>query len=127
MSNTTKQFILLFLVGLFCTIISSLKALAYVKNYTHTEVCKASHYFGVNKMANGQYMRSGQFTAAHKFAPLGAVYLVTNLDNKKQVRVTVTDRGPYVGGRCIDLSTSAFSHISKLSMGVIRVKITRVE
>lgn len=119
--------VLLFSICLFCTFTNSLTASAHVQNYTHTETCKASYYQGVNKMANGQYMRSGHFTAAHRFAPLGAIYLVTNLDNHKQVRVTITDRGPYIRGRCIDLSRSAFAHIGKLNTGVIHVRITRVE
>jgi len=72
-------------------------------------------------------MRAGQLTMAHPFAPLGSVYLVTNLNNHKQVRVTVTDRGPFVGGRCVDLSKAAFGAISKLSVGVLPVRIVRVQ
>jgi len=127
MFRTFKLSTLLYCLCLFYTLVNPLTASAYVQNYTHAEQCKASYYSGVNKMANGQYMRSGHFTAAHKFAPLGSVYLVTNLDNHKQVRVTITDRGPFIEGRCIDLSKSAFEHIGKLSTGVIRVRITRVE
>jgi rare lipoprotein A len=127
MYSFSKHFIFLLIICLFCAVISPLESLAYVKNYTHTQVCSASWYQSGNKMSNGQYMRSGHFTAAHPFAPLGSVYLVTNLNNKKQVRVTITDRGPFIGGRCIDISKSAFSHIGKLSMGVIRVRLIRIE
>ncbi len=127
MFRNFKLSTLLLVIFIFSTFVNPLNASAYVQNYTHAEECKASYYNSVNKMANGQYMRSGHFTAAHKFAPMGSVYLVTNLDNHKQVRVTITDRGPFIEGRCIDLSKSAFEHIGKLSTGVIRVRITRVE
>lgn len=92
-----------------------------------SETCVASYYFLPTKMANGNYMYSGAFTAAHRSAPFGAVYLVTNLKNKKQVKVTITDRGPYIKGRCIDLSKSAFKVISKLEYGTAHVRIVRVK
>ena len=96
-------------------------------NVPYSETCKASYYFSTNKMANGQYMKSGQFTAAHRFAPFGTVYRVTNKSNGKQVVVTITDRGPFIPSRCIDLSRSAFAHISNPSIGVINVKITKIK
>lgn len=62
-------------------------------------------------------------TAAHRTLPMGTVVRVTNLGNGKQVTVTIRDRGPYIDGRIIDLSQSAFSEIAPTSSGVINVKI----
>ena len=61
--------------------------------------------------------------AAHRFLPLGTVVRVTNLTNGKQVTVTIRDRGPYVDGRIIDLSDTAFKQLSPTSRGVLNVKI----
>ncbi len=62
-------------------------------------------------------------TAAHRTLPFGTIVRVTNLANGKQVTVTIRDRGPYVDGRVIDLSDSAFKEVAGLSTGVINVKI----
>jgi rare lipoprotein A len=52
---------------------------------------------------------------------------VTNVQNGKSVIAKVNDRGPYVQGRIIDLSRSAFSSIASMSAGVITVKVEVVE
>ncbi len=46
-------------------------------------------------------------TAAHKTLPFGSVVRVTNLNNGRSVTVRINDRGPYVAGKCIDLSFGA--------------------
>jgi rare lipoprotein A len=58
--------------------------------------------------------------------PIGSQLLVTNLANGKSVIVTVNDRGPFIGGRVIDLERSAFLQIGSLSGGVLRVKVERI-
>ncbi len=58
--------------------------------------------------------------------PKGTKLLVTNLANGRSVVVIVNDRGPYVGGRVIDLERNAFSQIGSLSSGVINVKVERI-
>jgi uncharacterized protein YabE (DUF348 family) len=68
------------------------------------------------------YGHSG-LTAAHPWLPFGTVVRVTNLATGAWVDVTINDRGPYVRGRIIDLSQSAFSRIASTSEGVIRVTI----
>ena len=55
--------------------------------------------------------------------PFGAKVKVTNKKNGKSVIVKINDRGPFVKGRIIDLSSSAFSSIANLDAGVIKVKI----
>jgi len=62
-------------------------------------------------------------TAAHRTLPMGTVVKVTNLSNGKSVIVTIADRGPFVGGRIIDLSSDAFAQIASLGSGVANVKI----
>jgi len=62
-------------------------------------------------------------TCAHKSLPKGTALKVTNLANGKTTTCVVNDRGPYVTGRIIDLSKTAFGEIAPLSDGVIRVSI----
>ncbi|MBQ9406544.1 MAG: septal ring lytic transglycosylase RlpA family protein [Desulfovibrio sp.] len=58
------------------------------------------------------------FTAAHRTLPLGTVVRVTEQRNGKSVMVCVTDRGPYVPGRIIDLSYAAAKHIDLKERGI---------
>jgi rare lipoprotein A len=57
-------------------------------------------------MANGRRFNPGANIAASKSLPLGTVAKVTNLDNGKSALVKVEDRGPYVSGRVVDLTSS---------------------
>lgn len=91
---------------------------------------KASFYADKHqnkKTASGARYRHELKTAAHKKLPFGTVVKVTNLSNNKSVIVTINDRGPFVKGRIIDLSKSAFSSIGPLSAGLLNVKIEVVE
>jgi peptidoglycan lytic transglycosylase len=56
------------------------------------------------KTASGTPLNDNAMTAAHKSLPFGSKVKVTNKKNGHAVTVTVTDRGPHVKGRCIDLS-----------------------
>ena len=56
------------------------------------------------KTASGIPLNDNDMTAAHKSLPFGSKVKVTNQKNGHAVTVTITDRGPYVKGRCIDLS-----------------------
>jgi rare lipoprotein A len=56
------------------------------------------------KTASGIPLNDNDMTAAHKSLPLGSKVKVTNKKNGNAVTVTITDRGPYAKGRCIDLS-----------------------
>jgi rare lipoprotein A len=56
------------------------------------------------KTASGIPLNDNVMTAAHKSLPFGSKFKVTNKKNGHAVTVTITDRGPYVKGRCIDLS-----------------------
>ena len=81
------------------------------------QVGRASWYgpgFHGRKTASGQTFNQHALTAAHPRLPLGTRAKVTNLNNGKQVEVTINDRGPHRGGRIIDLSRAA---AKKLAMG----------
>lgn len=66
-------------------------------------------------------------TAAHRTLPFGTLLRVRNVSNGKSVDVVVNDRGPFVTGRIIDLSKSAFSALESTSAGVVSVEINVVK
>lgn len=76
-----------------------------------------------NRTANGEIYRPGTMTAAHKNLPFGTKVRVTNLNNGRSQIVRINDRGPYVGGRIIDLSETAADALGLKSSGVAPVKI----
>jgi rare lipoprotein A len=73
--------------------------------------------------ADGSIYDKNKFTAAHKNLPFGTVVQVTNMYNGKKCIVKITDRGPFVRGRIIDLSKVAANEIGMLSTGVSKVKV----
>ena len=91
----------------------------------HRQVGQASWYgpgFHGRKTANGEIFNQHQLTAAHRRLPLGTKVKVTNLKNGKAVVVRVNDRGPYVGGRIIDLSRAAAQRLAISGLGQVRVE-----
>lgn len=91
-----------------------------------TESGQASFYADQHqnrKTASGEPYKHQSKTAAHKKLPFGSNVKVTNLKTGKSVVVKINDRGPFVKGRIIDLSKSAFSAIGSTSSGLIKVKI----
>ena len=94
------------------------------------EFGKASYYskkFQSKKTASGELYDKNKRTAAHKKLPFGTRIRVTNLKNRKTVVVKINDRGPFVKGRIVDLSSSAFGRIAHLGTGVINVKIEVIQ
>jgi len=84
----------------------------------------ASYYgdgFHGNLTANGETFDMYALTCAHLTLPFGTILRVTNLDNDREVTVRVNDRGPYVGGRIIDLSTGAAEDLDMLEAGIANV------
>ena len=63
------------------------------------------------------------FTAAHRSLPFGTVVRITNLANGRTVKVRISDRGPHITGRVIDLSAAAAREIGMQRRGVARVRI----
>jgi len=62
-------------------------------------------------------------TAAHRTLPFNTWLEVTNLKNGKRVEVRVTDRGPFVDGRIIDLSMGAAERIDMIRGGIVKVRL----
>ena len=76
--------------------------------------------------SNGERYDMYSMTAAHKTLPLPSYVKVTNLDNHKQVIVRVNDRGPFHGGRIIDLSYAAAAKLDMIKTGVANVKVEAI-
>jgi len=90
----------------------------------------ASWYGGVfhgRRAADGSRFNMNALTAAHKTLPFGTVLKVENTRNHKTCYVKVTDRGPFVRGRIIDLSRGAATAIGMLGSGVARVSLEVVK
>lgn len=91
-----------------------------------TQAGLASWYgpgFAGRLAANGEVFDPNQMTAAHLNLPFGTKVEVTNLDNGRSVEVEITDRGPFIGDRIIDLSTAAARTIGLLQQGVGLVQL----
>jgi rare lipoprotein A len=91
-----------------------------------TETGIASWYgapYDGRRSANGEVYDMEKLTAAHRSLPFDTWVEVTNLDNKKRVDVRITDRGPFVKGRIIDLSLAAAREIDMVTAGIVRVKL----
>jgi rare lipoprotein A len=85
----------------------------------HAETCQASQY-GVGDGYHGKRTASGAifnthaanpYTVAHKTKPFGTELTITNLGNGRVIRAVVTDRGPFVKGRCVDLGRAGANAI----------------
>jgi rare lipoprotein A len=83
-------------------------ALACTSTSAFAETCIASHYgYGGGRTASGERMNPSAMTAAHRTRSFGSQVTVTSQSSGRSVTVRVNDRGPFVKGRCIDLSTGA--------------------
>jgi len=71
-------------------------------------------------------MNASALAAAHRSLPFGTRVRVENLSNGKSVVVRINDRGPFIGGRVIDLTRGAAEQIGMVKSGVARVKVTVV-
>ena len=91
-----------------------------------TEIGLASWYgppYHNHAGADGSIYNENALTVAHRTLPMGTVVRVTNLATGESVLARVTDRGPFVPGRILDLSLAAAKSISVYRAGVARVKI----
>jgi rare lipoprotein A len=84
------------------------------------------HWQG-RKTASGKRFDVHKLTAAHRSLPLNTHVRVTNTENGKSVIVLINDRGPYVDGRIIDLSTAAARRLGMIKKGVVPVEIEIVD
>jgi rare lipoprotein A len=81
------------------------------------------HPYHGRAAANGEIYDMEKLTAAHRTLPFGTFVRVTNLSNGKSVDVRITDRGPFVAGRIIDLSHAAAEVIEMIGPGVAQVRV----
>ncbi len=91
-----------------------------------SEVGLASWYgppYANRKGADGSVYDQNAMTAAHRTLPMGSIVRVTNLDNGQSVFVRITDRGPFVGDRIIDLSLAAAKATGVYRAGVAKVRV----
>lgn len=94
--------------------------------------CSLASHYGVGDGYHGQTTANGErynaygHSTAHRSLPFGTRLKVTNQTNGKSVIVRVNDRGPFVGGRSLDLSYGAFTQIASPGQGVANVCFTRV-
>ena len=91
-----------------------------------TETGTASYYgkeFNHHQTASGKKFNKRRLTAAHKTISFGTKVIVTNLSNHERVKVRITDRGPFVKGRIIDLSEKAAKRIHMITQGIGQVEL----
>lgn len=82
--------------------------LAFTSTSAFAETCIASQYgHSGGRTASGERMNSSAMTAAHRTKSFGSHVTVTSQSSGRSVTVRINDRGPFVKGRCIDLSTGA--------------------
>ena len=113
------------LLGLLC-----LDMLGCSKEPTHTLQGVASWYGYPHHgrlTASGRRFNMYELTAAHRTLPLGTRLRVTNLSNGRAVTVTITDRGPFVKRRVIDLSYAAAREIGMIGPGTAPVQLEILE
>ena len=91
-----------------------------------TEVGLASWYgppYHNRQAADGSIFDQNALTAAHRTLPMGTTIRVTNLANNQSVVVKITDRGPFVTNRILDLSLAAAKSIDVYRAGVAKVRV----
>ncbi len=92
----------------------------------YTEEGNASWYgvpFHGRRASNGEIYDMYKLTAAHRTLPFETMVRVTNLNNGKSTVVRITDRGPFVDNRIIDLSFAAAQGVDSVGPGVVPVRV----
>ncbi len=82
--------------------------------------------FHGKKTATGDTYDMFSISAAHKTLPLGSRVRVTNMDNGRQLELTINDRGPFVDGRIIDLSYASARLLGMADSGLAHVRVDGV-
>ena len=80
-----------------------------------------------DETASGLRLDDNALTAAHRTLPFGTKVRVTNLKNGKLVVVTITDRGPFVLGRVIDLTPAGAHALNMVDDGVVPVRLEIID
>ncbi|MGA8502665.1 MAG: septal ring lytic transglycosylase RlpA family protein [Candidatus Sulfotelmatobacter sp.] len=91
-----------------------------------TEIGRASWYgppYHNRRGSNGEVYNMNAMTAAHRTLPLGSIVRVTNLKTGHTALVRITDRGPFIPGRVLDLSLAAARKLDVYLPGIAEVKV----
>ena len=88
------------------------------------ETGHASWYDLTSRTASGERCNPNAMTAAHPSLPFGTKVKVENIRNGRSVVVRINDRGPYVGGRIIDLTKAAAAKLGFVQKGIAKVRLT---
>ena len=111
-------------------VVTALSPFFTVNSYADGQQCGGASWYGPgfhgNKTASGQRFNQNAMTAAHKSLPFGTIVKVVDQRTGKSIRVTINDRGPYHGGRIIDLSKAAAGELGFRNRGTTKVCITQV-
>lgn len=121
MINLKKIIFFIVCSSLFCSVFSL---------ELYKEKATASFYgadFHGKKTSNGETFDMHAYTCANKELPFNTILKVTNLANGKSVEVRVNDRGPFVAGRTVDLSTQAAIDLGMTKTGLATVKLEIVK
>lgn len=104
--------------------------LVLIASHANAETCFASQY-GVGDGYHGKRTASGErfntfasnpYTVAHRTRPFGSFVTVTNLANGRSIRAKVSDRGPFVRGRCVDLGRAGAGALGMGGTARVRVE-----
>jgi rare lipoprotein A (peptidoglycan hydrolase) len=88
----------------------------------------ASFYVDDTQTASGEKFDNNAMAAAHRTLPFGTRLRVTDLDTGNAITVRINDRGPYIDGRCIDLTSAAADALGiTKTRGIAKVKLEVVE
>ena len=99
-------------------------ATAATQAEANTQTGIASWYQMGHTTANGESYKPDGMTAAHRSLPFGTVVQVKNLSNGQTVRLRINYRGPFVGGRIIDVSRGGARKLGLMGSGTARVQVT---
>ena len=90
----------------------------------NTQTGIASWYQMGKVTANGEAYNPDGLTAAHRSLPFGTIVQVKNMRNGRTVRLRINDRGPFVGGRILDVSRGGARQLGLMGSGTARVRVT---
>jgi rare lipoprotein A len=101
-----------------------------IRGFAAEQRCGVASWYGPGfhgrTAASGETYNQNAMTAAHKTLPFGTKLRVTSQATGKSVTVKINDRGPYHGGRIIDLSKAAASQLGLIQPGTGKVCLTRL-
>ncbi|MYZ49079.1 septal ring lytic transglycosylase RlpA family protein [Propylenella binzhouense] len=105
--------------------VAAAAALTFVSMEAASAQCGGASWYALHsRTASGERMNPEAMTAAHRSLPFGTKVTVEDLKSGRAVTVRINDRGPFVGGRVIDLSSAAAKKLGFRSRGLTRVRLT---